>query len=144
MTVQLDHIIVPSRNRAAAAKQLAEILGVTWAPARIGPFTAVHINDGLTIDFDEWTDAFPKGHYCFRVTPAAFGAILARLVALGIAYRSLPHGPEDRLVNMSLGSPIVYWSEPDGHVWELLTESYARAGRPESSPAMHRPPRPIV
>ena len=127
MPVQLDHIMVPSKNREAAAKRLAELLGVGWAPARIGPFTAVHVNEGLTIDFDEWTEEFPKGHYCFRVTQTEFEVILARLVESGLSYRSLPHGPEDRLINTSLGGQIVYWGEPDGHIWELLTESYARA-----------------
>jgi len=127
MTVHLDHLMIPASNREAAARKLAGILGVPWAPAQVGPFTAVHVNDSLTIDFDEWATEFPKGHYCFRVTEPKFQVILARLVASGIAYRSLPHGPNDGQVNTSLGSRIVYWSEPDGHVWELLTHSYARA-----------------
>ncbi len=126
MTVQLDHLLIPARNKEAAARQLAEILGVRWGPARVGPFSAVHVNDSLTIDFDEWTEDFPKGHYCFRVAEAEFQAILGRLQASGIAYRSLPHGPGDRKVNTSMGGSTVYWSEPGGHVWELLTESYAR------------------
>jgi hypothetical protein len=29
-------------------------------------------------------------------------------------------------VNTSHGGRIVYWSRPDGHVWEALTVSYAR------------------
>jgi hypothetical protein len=53
LTINLDHIMIPSRDRNGAARQLATILGVEWAPARVGPFTAVHVNDGLTIDFDE-------------------------------------------------------------------------------------------
>lgn len=32
MTVQLDHILVPSRDMNASAKILAEILGVRWDP----------------------------------------------------------------------------------------------------------------
>ena len=126
MAVQLDHILIPSHNRDAAAKQLADILGVRWGQAGIGPFTAVYVNDGLTIDFDEWEQDYPKGHYCFRVTDAEFDTILARLQAAGIAYRSTPHGPEDRKINTSLGSKILYWNEPADHVWELLTVSYAR------------------
>jgi hypothetical protein len=126
MTVHLDHIMVPSKNREAAARRLAQILGVAWAPARIGPFTAVHVNDSLTIDFDEWTEEFPMGHYCFRTTGTEFQVILDRLASLGVGYRSLPHGPVDMQVNTSLGGRIVYWSEPDGHIWELLTVSYAR------------------
>jgi len=133
MAVHLDHLIIPSRNRDAAARLLAGLLGVSSAPANIGPFTAVHVNEGLTIDFDEWTDAVPKGHYCFRTSESEFNAVLARLAAAGIPYRSLPHGPVDNQVNTSLGSRIVYWAEPDGHVWELLTESYARASGPTSA-----------
>jgi hypothetical protein len=126
MAIQLDHILVPSSNRNAAARQLAEILGVEWGPARIGPFSAVYVSDSLTIDFDEWQQDFPQGHYCFRVTDAEFEAILGRLKAAGIGYRSMPHGPEDGSVNTSLGSKILYWSQPGGHIWELLTVSYAR------------------
>jgi hypothetical protein len=29
-------------------------------------------------------------------------------------------------VNTQYGGRIVYWNEPDGHVWEALTVSYAR------------------
>lgn len=126
MAIQLDHIMIPSRNRELAAKQLAEILGVEWGPARIGPFTAVYVSNDLTIDFDEWEHDFPKGHYCFRVGDAEFEAILGRLRAAGVAFRSTPHGPEDGKVNTSLGSKILYWDQPGGHVWELLTVSYAR------------------
>jgi catechol 2,3-dioxygenase-like lactoylglutathione lyase family enzyme len=126
MAIQLDHILIPSKNRDTAARQLAEILGVEWGPARIGPFTAVHVSDGFTIDFDEWEQDFHKGHYCFRVTDAEFEGMLGRLQAAGVGYRSTPHGTDDGMVNTSLGGKILYWSVPDGHVWELLTVSYAR------------------
>ena len=126
MPVGLDHLLIPSRDRDAAAQLLARILGVPCAPARIGPFTAVHVNEGLTIDFDTWEGHVPKGHYCFRVDEATFDAVLQRLRRERITWRSLPHGADDGQVNTSLGSRIVYWSEPDGHVWELLTASYAR------------------
>jgi hypothetical protein len=29
-------------------------------------------------------------------------------------------------INTQHGGSIVYWNEPDGHVWEILTVSYAR------------------
>lgn len=126
MSVELDHILIPSRDRNAAAKQLATLFDVPWAPAKIGPFTAVYVNRGLTIDFDEWQDEFPKGHYCFRVTEREFDAILQRIKQAGISFRGSPHGPNDNVVNTSMGGKIAYWNEPDGHVWEILTQSYAR------------------
>lgn len=131
MTVYLDHLIVPSKNKELAAEQLASILGVSWSPARVGPFAAVYVNEGLTIDFDSWSGEFAKGHYCFRVAETEFQIILGRLKSSGIAFRSLPHGEVDYEVNRSVGGSIVYWSEPDGHVWELLTESYARGNAPQ-------------
>jgi catechol 2,3-dioxygenase-like lactoylglutathione lyase family enzyme len=125
MSIQLDHTIVPARDSKAAAELLASILGVPWAEAGVGPFCPVYINDGLTFDFDQ-TDDFSIQHYCFRVSEAEFDGIVARLKGRGIAYRSTPHGPVDMRINTEHGGRIVYWNEPDGHVWEALTVSYAR------------------
>lgn len=124
--IQLDHLIVPSRDRRASAKLLASILGVPWSETGIGPFCPVFVNEGLTLDFDQAEGDFPVLHYCFRVSEAEFDAILERLHAMGIAYRSTPRGPIDGQVNTHHGGRIVYWAEPDGHVWEMLTVSYAR------------------
>ena len=126
MAIHLDHFMVPTRNRAAAAKLLAELLGVPWAESGAGPFSPVYVNDGLTLDFDETSEPFPVHHYCFRVEQEEFDSILGRIKAAGIRYRSTPHGPVDMKINTQHGGSIVYWSEPDGHVWEMLTVSYAR------------------
>jgi hypothetical protein len=50
----LDHLIVPAKDRVAAAKLLAEVLGVPWAEqGAFGPFSPVYVNDGLTLDFGQ-------------------------------------------------------------------------------------------
>jgi catechol 2,3-dioxygenase-like lactoylglutathione lyase family enzyme len=126
MTIQLDHTIVPSRNQIASAKMLAELLDVPWAASAIGPFSPVYVNDGLTLDFIETDENFPIYHFCFRVSQADFDAILGRIQAAGISYRSNVHGPVDMQINTQFGGNIVYWNEPDGHQWEILTVSYAR------------------
>jgi hypothetical protein len=126
MSVQLDHLLVPIRDRVASAKLLAELLGVPWAESGVGPFSPVYVNDGLTLDFDEAEGAFPTQHYCFRVTAQEFTEILGRIKAAGISFRSLPHGPDDFKVNHDHGGSIVYWNRPEGHIWELLTVSYER------------------
>lgn len=126
MTVHLDHLMVPARDKVASAKLLAELLGVRWSPTGIGPFAPVYVNDGLTIDFDQWSEPVPQIHYCFRVDEESFDAILGRIRAAGIPYRSNVHGPVDHQVNTQHGGRIVYWNQPDGHQWEMLTESYAR------------------
>lgn len=55
MTIHLDHIMVPSRDKVASAKLLAELLGVPWSETDVGPFAPVFVNDALTLDFDEWS-----------------------------------------------------------------------------------------
>jgi hypothetical protein len=124
--LELDHLMVPARDKLASAKLLAELLGVPWSEQGIGPFAPVFVNDGFTIDFDQWGDPFPKIHYCFRVSEADFDAILARIRAKGIQFRSNVQGPVDNQVNTQHGGRLVYWNEPDGHYWEMLTQSYAR------------------
>lgn len=128
MTVRLDHLIVPSRDRKASAALLASILGVPWSEATdAGPFSPVYVNEELTLDVGQIQSEFSVQHYCFRVSEPEFDAILARLQDKGIAYRSTPLGPMDMQVRERGGGRNVYWSEPDGHVWEVLTVSYARA-----------------
>ncbi len=126
MAIQLDHLMVPARDKLRSAKLLAELLDVPWSATGIGPFAPVYVNDGLTLDFDQWGEPFPLIHYCFRVSPEEFEAILGRIRAAGIDYRSAVHGPVDHQVDREHGGSIVYWNEPDGHQWELLTERYAR------------------
>lgn len=123
MAIELDHTIVPARDQVAAAQKLAEILGVPWAARGMGPFSSVHVNPGLTIDFISTDEPFPIHHCCFRVSPAEYEAIFARLRAAGIPYRSTPHGPVDMQTNTTTGEHNLYWNEPEGHWWEMLFRS---------------------
>jgi catechol 2,3-dioxygenase-like lactoylglutathione lyase family enzyme len=126
MTVQLDHTIVPSHTRDVSAKRLAELLGVPSGPAKEGPFFGVYVNDGLTLDFIQTDEQFPIYHFCFRVSEDEFDQILGRIQAAGIKYRSSVRGPVDMRINTDYGGRMIYWNEPDGHQWEILTVSYAR------------------
>src|SRR5258707_948582 len=95
MAIELDHVIVSSRDQRASARRLAELLGVRWAESGAGPFSPVYVNDGLTLDFIDDAGPFPVAHFCFRVGEKEFDAILARIRAAGIKYRSAVRGPED-------------------------------------------------
>jgi catechol 2,3-dioxygenase-like lactoylglutathione lyase family enzyme len=123
MTILLDHVIVPSRDQDAGARFLGQLLGVRWEEG--GHFSPVYVNDTFTLDFGNWEN-FEPHHYCFHVSDEEFDAIFARIQAAGIKYRSLPLGPDDMTINTGYGGKDVYWKEPDGHIWEMLTVSYAR------------------
>ncbi len=134
MTIAIDHLIVPTTDRIRSARLLGTILGVPWAEqANVGPFSPVFVSDGLTIDFDQWTEPVPKQHYCFRVSNEGFESTLDRIKAMGLRFRSIPHGEDDNQVNPAFGGRLFYWSEPDGHVWEMLTVSYARQPPPSNA-----------
>jgi catechol 2,3-dioxygenase-like lactoylglutathione lyase family enzyme len=121
---QPDHLIVPSRDRHVSAGPLAELLNVPWEPESMGMFSAVYVNEGLTIDFGNQASS-EVHHYCFMVSNEEFDAIHGRLLAKSVPFRSSPHGPTDMKVNAELGKNL-FWFDPDGHNWEILTVSYAR------------------
>ncbi len=125
MAIELDHLIVPAKDRAAGARFLAELLGVAWKPEDGNAFAPVFVNDHLTIDFAEW-DVTQSHHYCFQVSDEEFDAIHGRIQAREIPYRDGPHSPMNNKVATWSGGKNLYWSCPDGHNWEILTVSYAR------------------
>ena len=131
MTIQLDHVIVPSHNRVESARFLAGLLDVPWAASQ-GNFTPVYVNDALTLDFAD-RDGFESHHYCFRVGDEQFDAILGRIQAGRIPYRSHPRGANDMQINARLGGKNLYWEDADSHLWEILTVSYARPEAPSLS-----------
>ncbi|MGE3540775.1 MAG: VOC family protein [Candidatus Tectimicrobiota bacterium] len=124
MAILLDHLIVPSHDPVQAAQSLADILGVAWS-AEGGHFTPVYVNDTLTLDFAQG-EHFDHHHYCFHVSENEFDGIFERVRAAGIAYRSTPLGDDDLQLNTRLGGRNFYWNDSDGHIWEVLTVSYAR------------------
>lgn len=124
MAILLDHLIVPSRDPVTSARSLAGILRVPWE-REVGHFTPLYVNETLTLDFDQ-REQFDSHHYCFHVSDEEFDGILKRVCGAGIKYRSTPQGTDDLQLNTRLGGRNFYWTDSDGHVWEVLTISYAR------------------
>jgi catechol 2,3-dioxygenase-like lactoylglutathione lyase family enzyme len=87
---------------------------------------SVYVNDSLTIDFVHAREDVPINHYCFSVNDTEFDAILARIKEAGLKYWSAPVGEPDYKVRTFMGGKGLYFMEPDGHAWEILTVSYAR------------------
>jgi hypothetical protein len=135
LAIKLDHFIVPVHDRDASAERLATLLDVPWEPAGGGEFAPVYINDELTLDFLAVAEPIRPHHYCLRVDEEAFDAIIGRIKAAGFNYRSTPRGADDMTVNTRAGGKNIYWSEPGGHIWEMLTISYARQGARSGSTA---------
>ena len=120
MTIELNHTIVPARDKVAAAKFFARIFGLPFAEGAVGYFAAVRVNDSLTLDFAN-SRKRESHHYAFKVSEAEFDEIFGRIQAEDIPYGSGPYSSDDMKINHRGGGRGVYFLDPDGHVLELLT-----------------------
>jgi catechol 2,3-dioxygenase-like lactoylglutathione lyase family enzyme len=119
MSIVLDHTIVPSRDKVAAAEFFAQIFGVPYDGVS-GPFAQVRVNDALTFDFAD-RDQFEAHHYAFYISDADFDAILGRVQAAGRSYGSGPSTPENGQINTRRGGRGFYFADLDGHLLEVMT-----------------------
>ena len=119
VTIELDHTIVPSGDKEAAARFFSRIFGLNYN-GTVSHFAPVRVNGNLTLDFDEASD-FEPHHYAFKVSEAEFDAIFGRIKADGVIYGSGPGAFEDMQINHRGGGRGVYFCDPDGHILEILT-----------------------
>jgi catechol 2,3-dioxygenase-like lactoylglutathione lyase family enzyme len=122
MSVDLNHTIIPVRDKWASAKFLADILNLEAGP-EWGHFVPVSTGNGVTLDFSDSVDFRPQ-HYAFLVSEAEFDAALSRIRARGVAHyanfrRELPGE-----INRLYGGRGVYFDDPSGHLFELITRPY--------------------
>jgi catechol 2,3-dioxygenase-like lactoylglutathione lyase family enzyme len=121
VTIELNHTIVPARDKVAAAQFFAKILGLPFEEDTVGHFAPVRVNGSLTMDFADST-RFESHHYAFKVGEADFDAMFGRIRAEGVPYGSGPPNPfDDMQINHRGGGRGVYFRDPDGHILELLT-----------------------
>ena len=119
MAVELNHTIIPARDKRASAKFLADILNLEAGP-EWGHFVPVRTANGVTLDFDEREDFRPQ-HFAFLVSEAEFDTALARIRAGDLRHYATPRRerPGDRY-----GGRGVYFDDPNGHLMELITQPY--------------------
>lgn len=127
MAIELNHTIVHARDPQASAAFLAEVLGRA-APVRFGPFHAVALDNGVTLDFiDAGAGPLTIEHYAFLVGEAEFDAIFERIRARGLPYWADPAHRQPGRINHGDGGRGVYWNDPDGHYLEIITRPYGSA-----------------
>lgn len=123
MTVELDHLIVYSRDKRAAATFLVEMLGLP-APAPAGKFLAVRIGHNLSLDFADAGSEVVAQHYAFAVSDAELDAVIARLRDRKLPFWADPQRTQpDQIADRGAGSRAVYFADPSGHWLEVLTRA---------------------
>ena len=127
MPVDLNHTIVHARDPQASAAFLAEILGLR-APVRFGPFHAVALDNGVTLDFIQADSHLVIEHYAFLVGEDEFDQIFGRIRARELPYWADPGHQQAGQINHHDGGRGVYWNDPDGHYLEIITRPYGSGG----------------
>ncbi len=122
MATVLDHTIVPVRNREEAVEFYSRIFGFEDL-GEVGPFLAVRVNDGFTLDFRD-SDDFRSIHYAFAMEPEQFETAFGNIRASGIPYGDAPNDQENmKGPGMTMGAKglgkAVYFKDPNGHVLEI-------------------------
>ncbi len=121
MPIHLNHTIVPAKDKEEAAKFFAQIMGLSYEGPH-GHFAPVRVDENLTLDFDN-RDSFESHHYAFHVSEAEFDAIFARIKESGTTYGSQPYAQANGEINHRQGGRGVYFADPNGHSYELLTRA---------------------
>jgi catechol 2,3-dioxygenase-like lactoylglutathione lyase family enzyme len=122
MAVALNHIIIHAKDRRASAKFLAGILGLDVGPDW-GHFAPVETQNGVTLDFADAKDIRPQ-HCAFLVSEAEFDAALARIKTSGAKFYANFDGAGPGQINDLYGGRGVYFDDPNGHLFELITRPY--------------------
>ena len=126
MTIELNHTIVPSRDKEESVRFYEHMFGFEY-DGPMGHFAPIKIqSQSLTLDFDN-RESFTPGHYAFKVSEQEFDEIFARIVEAQLAYGSEPWTPENGEVNDWNGGRGVYFRDPSGHLLEILTRDYTVA-----------------
>ncbi|MGE3303552.1 MAG: VOC family protein [Hyphomonadaceae bacterium] len=123
MAVQLNHTIVHANDAAAAARFMADILGLA-KPKRFGPFLVVETANGVSLDFLETDEEYLQEHYAFLVSEAEFDVIFARIETRGLDYWADPGARRKGQINRNDGGRGVYFHDPAGHFLEIITRPY--------------------
>ncbi|MFF6772310.1 VOC family protein [Streptomyces sp. NPDC012637] len=124
MSVELNHTIIHARDNRESARFFADLLDLEIT-AEWGPFVAVALGNGVTLDFATIpAEHIAMQHYAFLVSEEEFDAAYARITERGIEHYADPHRQQPGAINHNDGGRGVYFMDPAGHAMELITVPY--------------------
>jgi catechol 2,3-dioxygenase-like lactoylglutathione lyase family enzyme len=127
MAVHLNHTIIWARDSQSSAAFLAEVLGLP-APVRWGPFEVVATANGANLDYLDRDGDITSQHYAFLVSEAEFDAIFDRIKQRKLSYWADPGQKQQGEINRHDGGRGLYFEDPNGHLFEIITRPYGSGG----------------
>jgi catechol 2,3-dioxygenase-like lactoylglutathione lyase family enzyme len=123
MPIRFDHVAIAAHDKRRSATFLIDLLGLS-EPTSWGPFVSVALDDGIRLDYAEPGGAFPGQHYALLVSDDVFDRALDRLAAGATPFWADPAMTLPDEVNTNHGGRGVYFDDPAGHHFELITQRY--------------------
>ena len=124
---ELNHTIVWSKDRDESAAFLTEVMGLD-PPTTFGHFEVVEAANGVSLDFATTDREISSQHYAFLVSEDEFDQIFGRIQEREIPYWAHPSGQGQGEINTRDGGRGAYFSDPSGHILEILTRPYGSGG----------------
>jgi catechol 2,3-dioxygenase-like lactoylglutathione lyase family enzyme len=122
LPVHLNHLAVAARDKHESATFLKDLLGLA-EPTSWGPFLSLTLDDGVRLDYAEPGIEFPGQHYALLVSDDVFDRALERIKAGNVPFWAGP-GHTRGEINHNHGGRGVYFDDPSGHHFELITAPY--------------------
>lgn len=123
MTAQLNHTIVWCKDKARSSAFLCDVLGLPDAKP-FSHFLVVELGNGVSMDFMDKEGEIARQHYAFLVSEAEFDAGFGMVQQRGLTFWADPAREMPGEINHHWGGRGVYFTDPDGHLLELITQPY--------------------
>jgi len=124
MSVRFDHVAVAAKDRQDSARFLSRLLGLP-EPSSWEPCVSVRLDDGVHLDYAEPGIDFPGQHYALLVSDEVFDQAFDQLRDRQIPFSAGPNGPPNEINHGGRG---VYFDDPSGHHFELITQPCSADG----------------
>ena len=126
MAIKLNHTIVHSKDKRAAAQFFTELFGLA-APKPFYGFLDVELGNEVTLAFLDAGDMQVQvQHYAFLVSEQEFDQIFGRIQARKMKYWADPGQKQAGEINRHFGGRGVYFEDPSGHLLEIITRPYGK------------------
>jgi catechol 2,3-dioxygenase-like lactoylglutathione lyase family enzyme len=128
MTIKLNHTIVHSKDKRAAAEFFASLFGLP-VPKPFYDFLDVEVGNQVTLAFlDADGMKIQMQHYAFLVSEKEFDRIFGRIKERKLRYWADPGRTQKGKINRHDGGRGVYFQDPSGHLLEIITRPYGSGG----------------
>jgi len=124
MAARLNHTIVWCTDQQKSANFLTEVLGLP-PPRRFMGFLVVDLANDVSVDYlPAESEPIALQHLAFLIDEEEFDGALARVRERTKQIWADPAKKQPGRINRHFGGRGVYFDDPDGHLFELITKPY--------------------